>query len=243
MVAAQRGGTATECAGGLPLAARLGAGRPRARVDGGHRPAAGRRVPAGSWSGGACRRGQSTWCSVFSPRSSTTRSNTGFLLPTLPVDADAEYASANPRARSSSRTWWSTCSTPRVNGRRADRPISESAGARFSLFSVAGPRIGEVIAADRGDFDLAGGRWRIPESKTDSGRRDVEQTMYLRDELVEHVATMEGLGREMGSRQPMFPTRTGGRHGRHGVGDRLAGAVERANAKRAGRESSSCPTE
>jgi len=57
--------------------------------------------------------------------------------------------------------------------------------------------------------------------------------MYLRDELVGHVAMMEALGRPIGSRNPMFPTRTGARHGRHGVGDRLTGAVERANAKRA----------
>jgi integrase len=81
----------------------------------------------------------------------------------------------------------------------ASRPPHQRVGRRalLALLCLAGPRIGEVIAADRGDFDLAGGRWRIPESKTDSGRRDVELTMYLRDELVEHVATMEGLGREM----------------------------------------------
>jgi integrase len=117
----------------------------------------------------------------------------------------------------------------------ASLPPHQRVGRRalLALLCLGGPRVGEVIAADRGDFDLAGGRWRIPESKTESGRRDVELTMYLRDELVEHVAAMEGLGRPRGSRKPMFPTRTGGRHGRHGVGDRLSGAVERANAKRA----------
>jgi integrase len=116
----------------------------------------------------------------------------------------------------------------------ASLPPHQRVGRRalLALLCLAGPRVGEVIAADRGNFNLAGGRWRIPESKTDSGRRDVELSMYLRDELVEHVAMMEALGRPMGSRKPMFPTRSGARHGRHGVSDRLTAAVERANAKR-----------
>jgi integrase len=122
-----------------------------------------------------------------------------------------------------------------AGGWEAGLPPHQRVGRRalLALLCLAGPRVGEVIAADRGDFDLAGGRWRIPESKTDSGRRDVELTMSLRDELVEHVAMMKALGRPMGSRNPMFPTRTGARPDRGGIGNRLGGAVQRANAKRA----------
>ncbi|MQA76311.1 MAG: tyrosine-type recombinase/integrase [Solirubrobacterales bacterium] len=117
----------------------------------------------------------------------------------------------------------------------AELPRHQQVGRRalLALLCLAGPRVGEAIAADRGDFDLAGGRWRIPESKTDSGRRDVELTMYLRDELVQHVAAMEALGRPIGARAPLFPTSTGRRHTRGRVGSLLAGAVERANRKRA----------
>jgi integrase len=58
--------------------------------------------------------------------------------------------------------------------------------------------------------------------------------MYLRDQLVEHVAAMEALGRPIGARAPLFATRSGRRQGRGGIGGRLlGGAVERANAKRA----------
>jgi integrase len=118
----------------------------------------------------------------------------------------------------------------------ASLPTHQRVGRRalLALLCLAGPRVGELIAADRGDFDLAAGRWRIPEAKTDSGRRDVELTMCLRDELVEHVASMDGLGRAIGARAPLFPTRSGRRQDRGGIGMRLlAGAVERANAKRA----------
>jgi len=88
----------------------------------------------------------------------------------------------------------------------ASLPGHQRVGRRglLALLCLAGPRVGELIAADRGDFDLAAGRWRIPEAKTDSGRRDVELTMYLRDELVEHVASMDGLGRAIGARAPLF---------------------------------------
>jgi integrase len=126
----------------------------------------------------------------------------------------------------------------------AGLPPHQHVGRRalLALLCLAGPRIGEAIDADRGDFDLAGGRWRIPEAKTDSGRRNVELTMYLRDELVEHVATMEALDRPTGARAPPFATRSGGRPSRGSVGERLAGAVERANEKRAERGAQLLPS-
>ena len=101
------------------------------------------------------------------------------------------------------------------------------------MLCLAGPRISEAIAADRGDLDLAAGRWRIPEAKTDAGERDVELTMFLADELREHVARMQSLGRPRGAREPMWPTRTGGRLNASNVRRRLlAEFVRRANERR-----------
>ena len=106
--------------------------------------------------------------------------------------------------------------------------------ALLALLCLAGPRISEAIAADRGDFDLKLGRWRIPDSKTDAGRRDVELSAFLVNELRAHVANMKSLGRPTGQRAPMFSTSTGGRQNPSNVRNRLlAGTVERTNAARA----------
>jgi hypothetical protein len=45
--------------------------------------------------------------------------------------------------------------------------------------STGGGLIGRLGAADRGDIDLAAGRWRIPQAKTEAGQRDVELTMFV----------------------------------------------------------------
>jgi integrase len=83
--------------------------------------------------------------------------------------------------------------------------------ALLALLCLSGPRISEAIAADRGDFDLKDGRWNIPASKTDAGKREVELSDFLVAELRTHAATMKTLGRPAGPRAPMFPTATGGR--------------------------------
>jgi integrase len=110
--------------------------------------------------------------------------------------------------------------------------------ALLALLCLAGPRISEAIAADRGDFDLAGGRWRIPAAKTPAGERDVELTTFLGSELRAHVAA-RGI-----SSGPMFPTHQGGRLNASNVRNRLLhgtkgskpvkGVVERANERREG---------
>jgi integrase len=105
--------------------------------------------------------------------------------------------------------------------------------ALLALLCLAGPRISEAIAADRGDIDLATGRWRIPRAKTDAGQRDVELAMFVAEELRSHVATMRSLGRAGGARAPMWPTLRGGRLNPSNVRGRLlAEAVKRANARR-----------
>jgi len=114
--------------------------------------------------------------------------------------------------------------------------------ALLAMLALAGPRIGELCAADRGDLDLANGRWRIPAAKTPAGERDVDLTLALRDELLEHVATMDRLGRSTGPTSPLFPTRTGGRQNPSNVRTRLlGGATARANEARAARGEPALP--
>jgi hypothetical protein len=52
-----------------------------------------------------------------------------------------------------------------------DLPGHQRVGRRpiLALLCLAGPRVGEAIAADRGDFDLAGGRWPIPKRRPTRG--------------------------------------------------------------------------
>lgn len=113
----------------------------------------------------------------------------------------------------------------------AEVPEHQRYGRRalLALLCLAGPRIGETIAANRGDFDLSAGRWRIPESKTDAGERTVELSAFLVAELKPHAAAMKKLGRATKATDPMFPTATGGRMTATNVRRRaLAGSLKRA---------------
>jgi integrase len=56
--------------------------------------------------------------------------------------------------------------------------------ALLSVLAFAGLRIGEALALTWGDVDLAAGRIRIGDAKTDAGRRDVTLRPVLRDVLV-----------------------------------------------------------
>jgi integrase len=105
----------------------------------------------------------------------------------------------------------------------------------LATLCLAGPRIHELTTATRARLDLHGGRLRIGEAKTEAGLRDVELTAFLLDELRGHLAGVPGELREhRGPALPVFPTGTGGHHSDSNVRNRLlAGAVKRANEKRA----------
>lgn len=128
--------------------------------------------------------------------------------------------------------------------------------AVLALLCLAGPRISELLLGDRREFDLAKGRYWIPEAKTDAGERTVDLTAYCADELRAHAAAKVLL-----PDGPMFPTSNGGRLNASNLRNRLlineppdkdglryrtktaagerirvargASAVERANDKRA----------
>jgi integrase len=104
--------------------------------------------------------------------------------------------------------------------------------ALLAALCLAGPRISELVLADRREMDLVGGAYLIPEAKTDAGERTVDVTAYLGDELRAHAAAKKLL-----PGGPMFPTRTGGRLNDHNIRQRLLPeeCVRRANEKRAER--------
>ena len=91
----------------------------------------------------------------------------------------------------------------------------------------AGLRIGELCALRWRDVDLAGGRMRVGQSKTDAGVRDVELLPALRDELLAL--------RVVAPDDPdafVFGTSTGGCQNPSNVRTRtLARSIEKANAR------------
>jgi integrase len=97
---------------------------------------------------------------------------------------------------------------------------------------LCGPRIGEALAADEGDFDLAQGGWRIPDSKTAAGIRHVEIPAFACEEIRTYVATKKSLGRASGSRGPMWVTRKGTRLSGNNVRRMMRTLVKRVNKKR-----------
>jgi integrase len=69
------------------------------------------------------------------------------------------------------------------------RALLDAAGNRRTLLAtmvLAGLRVGELTALRWRDFDLARGKLSVAESKTDAGRRVVDLSPDLLDELKRH---------------------------------------------------------
>ena len=109
----------------------------------------------------------------------------------------------------------------RAGDPRQRRPI-------LMVLIFAGPRIGELLALRWRDIDLAGGRIRVPDSKTDAGIRDLDLLPVLRDELAAYKARLK-------SAEPnelVFGTRTGRQNYRSNVEGRVVRkAAERASER------------
>jgi integrase len=117
----------------------------------------------------------------------------------------------------------------------AELPPHQHYGRRalLALLCLGGPRIGEAIRAERGDFDLTSERWRIPDSKTEAGQRTVELSAFCAAEIRAHAAAAASRGRPLTARSPMWPTATGGHLNPTNIRLRLlAEAVIRANERR-----------
>jgi integrase len=99
--------------------------------------------------------------------------------------------------------------------------------ALLAVMSLGGLRVGEATALRWGNVDLANGRLHVLDAKTDAGRRTVDLSPDLRDEL----AGRKAAARNTASADLVFQTREGKQRNRKNVrANVLAGAIKRANA-------------
>lgn len=106
--------------------------------------------------------------------------------------------------------------------------------AMVATLGLAGLRISEMVDLRVAQVDLQRGRFKLADAKTDAGVREVEISLYLRDELLEHVMDRQSRKLPMGPSDYFFGTATGGRRDPNRFRDRiLARSVERANETRA----------
>jgi len=106
-------------------------------------------------------------------------------------------------------------------GRHFRRPL-------LATLAFGGLRIGELLALTWGDVDLASGRIRVRQSKTDAGVRSVDIQPELRDEL----ALLKARSPNVGPTDFVFATSTGRSDNRNNIRRRvLLRAVTRANAQ------------
>jgi integrase len=105
--------------------------------------------------------------------------------------------------------------------------------AMVASLGLAGLRISELMDLKVAQVDLTRGRFKLVDAKTEAGAREVEITLYLRDELLEYVMDRRARGLPHEPSDHFFGTSTGRRRDPDRFRDRiLARAVERANANR-----------
>jgi hypothetical protein len=105
--------------------------------------------------------------------------------------------------------------------------------AALATLGLAGFRISELCGLRCAQVDLARARFKLADSKTEKGIREVEMTLWERDELLSHREQRIRDGFPMASEDRFFGTHTGGPRDPNRFRDRILGrTVERANAKR-----------
>jgi integrase len=105
--------------------------------------------------------------------------------------------------------------------------------AMIATLGLAGLRISELMDLRVPQVDLRRGRFKLADAKTQAGVREVEITLYLRDELLEYVMDRHARALPLTPTDHFFGTSTGRRRDPDRFRDRiLARAVERASANR-----------
>ena len=105
--------------------------------------------------------------------------------------------------------------------------------AMLATLGLAGFRISELVDLRVAQVDLNRGRFKLADAKTDAGVREVEITLYLRDELLAHALDRRARRLPFGPTDHFFGTSAGKRRDPDRFRDRiLARAVERANHNR-----------
>ncbi len=108
--------------------------------------------------------------------------------------------------------------------------------AMLATLGLAGLRISELMDLKVAQVDLTRERFKLADAKTEAGVREVEITLYLRDELLEYAMDRRARGLPHEPSDHFFGTSTGRGRDPDRFRDRiLARAVERANTNR-GRE-------
>ena len=114
---------------------------------------------------------------------------------------------------------------------RVDRQAIPRA-ALLSTLVFAGVRIGEALSLRWADVDLAAGRMRIRDAKTDAGVRQIDLLPVLREEL----SVLKAATRYPASDDFVFPTETGCQQNASNIRTRvLALSLKRANERLAER--------
>ncbi|MHB8695804.1 MAG: tyrosine-type recombinase/integrase [Solirubrobacteraceae bacterium] len=116
-------------------------------------------------------------------------------------------------------------------GARADQKIGRR--PMLATLGLSGLRISELVDLRVATVDLHRARFKLPDSKTAAGIREVEITMFLLDELFTYVADRRSRGLPMGPEDYFFPTHTGRRRDPDRFRDRiLARSVNLATERR-----------
>lgn len=112
------------------------------------------------------------------------------------------------------------------------RSVIDAAGKHRALLAtmiLAGLRVSELAGLRWRDVDLANGRLHVADSKTDAGRRTVDLSPDLRDELLAHKANAGAVDQD----RYVFATRNGTARQRSNISRQiLAPAIEKADAAR-----------
>jgi integrase len=83
--------------------------------------------------------------------------------------------------------------------------------AMVASLGLAGLRISELMDLKVAQVDLTRGRFKLADAKTEAGVREVEITLYLRDELLEHAMDRRARGLPHEPSDHFFGTSTGRR--------------------------------
>jgi integrase len=110
-------------------------------------------------------------------------------------------------------------------GRRVVCEILARSGVRAS--ELCNMRIGHVRVHDRD-----GARFRIPDSKTETGIREVQMSPDLVEAVIEHVDWLRRIGRPVGPEDWLVPNLRGNRLDRQRVGSIVTDAAQYATVRR-----------
>ena len=98
----------------------------------------------------------------------------------------------------------------------------------MATLGLAGLRISEMMDLRVAQVDLTRGRFKLADAKTEAGVREVEITLYLRDELLDYAMDRRARGLPHGPSDHFFGTSTGSRRDPDRFRDRILAAPSSA---------------